>query len=180
MTALRTLILTPWMLPHRIATWQKGVTYVVCDGAEVLEAYDVECASPSIRLQIPSVVRLVKEIRANKKGVKFSRENVYTRDGHRCCYCAPSVGRRPSRDLTRDHVLPRSRGGQTTWENIVTCCKPHNTQKDRRTPAEAGLRMHFQPHKPRLLPTTSPVLVDLAAAPPQWLPYLGSAARAAG
>jgi 5-methylcytosine-specific restriction endonuclease McrA len=174
---LRTLVLTPWMSPHRIATWQDGVVLAVTGKCDVLEEYDVECASPSVCIQVPAVARLRKEIHANKRGVKFSRTNVYQRDGHRCCYCAPSVGRHPAKDLTYDHVLPRSRGGQTTWENIVTACRRHNTLKDDRTPAEAGLHMHFQPHKPRVLPMTAPFLVDLASMPEQWEPYVRAMVR---
>jgi 5-methylcytosine-specific restriction endonuclease McrA len=175
--SLRTLVLTPYMLPHRIASWQDGVVLAVTFKAEVLEAYDAVCASPSVSLQIPAVVRLVKEIRANKKGAKFSRQNIYTRDGYRCCYC--NVKFYP-KDLNYDHVVPRSRGGATTWENIATACIKHNLEKDNRTPAEAGMRMYFKPYKPTTLPTTSPVLVDLETAPVQWLPYLGRQTRAAG
>jgi 5-methylcytosine-specific restriction endonuclease McrA len=178
--SLRTLILTPWMQPHRLATWQDGVVLAVTEKGDVLEAYEAICASPSITLAIPAVVRLRKEIHANKRGVKFSRSNIYQRDGHRCCYCPPSAGRYAPKDLTYDHVLPRSRGGVTDWTNIVTCCKSHNTKKDRKTPAEAGMHMHFQPYKPRVLPMTAPFLVDIASMPEQWGPYVHAMARAAG
>lgn len=168
--ALRTLVLTPFGMPHRIAKWEDGVVLVVTGKGQVYDSYDVVCASPSISLQIPAVVRLIKEIHANKKGVKFSRSNVYTRDKFRCCYCGKKFH---TSDLNYDHVLPRSRGGKTAWENIVTACRRHNTEKDDRTPAEAGLKMYFQPYKPAVLQHTSPVIVDVAHMPEQWRPWLG-------
>ena len=170
--SLRTLVLTPWFSPHRIAPWQQGVILAVTGKGEVVSDYDVECASPSVRLQIPAVVRLTREMHANKRGVKFSRANVYTRDGHRCCYDGKKYA---PRDLNYDHVMPRSRGGKTDWENIVTSCKVCNLRKDDRTPAEAGMRMHFQPFRPRVLPHTSPVIVDVDTMPEQWAPYVHGA-----
>lgn len=177
MTALRTLILTPYMAPHRLGSWQDGVVLAVTSKVDVLEEYEAICSSPSVSLAIPAVVRLRKEIHANKRGVKFSRGNVYLRDGYRCCYCGVKF---PPRDLTYDHVVPRSRGGQTTWENIVTADRRCNTLKDDRTPGEAGLHMHYQPRRPRVLPLTVPFLIDVAAMPPQWAPYVGAMQRAAG
>lgn len=170
MDKLRTLVLTPWMACHRLASWQDGVVLAVTGKGEVLDSYDVECASPSVSLQIPAVVRLVKEIHANKRGVKFSRANVYARDRYRCCYCSERFA---PKDLNYDHVLPRSRGGATDWENIVTSCKTCNLRKDNHTPAEVGFKMHFQPFRPRVLPMTGPVLIDVASCPEQWVPYIG-------
>jgi 5-methylcytosine-specific restriction endonuclease McrA len=176
--SLRTLVLTPWMSPHRIASWQQGVVAVLSGAADPIEQYEAVCASPSVSIQIPAVIRLVKEIHANKKGVKFSRANVYARDGQRCCYDGK---RHPLRELNYDHVIPRERGGPTTWENIVTSCYACNSRKRNRTPAEAGMRMHFQPYKPRVLPMTAPFLVDVASLPAQWAPYVrGHTEAAAG
>jgi 5-methylcytosine-specific restriction endonuclease McrA len=175
--SLRTLVLTPWFSPHRIAGWQQGVVAVLSGIAESVEQYDVVCASPSVSIQIPAVIRLVKEMHANKKGVKFSRANIYSRDGYRCCYDGK---RYPAKELNYDHVIPRDRGGQTTWENIVTACVVCNSKKRNRTPAEAGMRMFFQPHKPRVLPMTAPFLVDVVNMPVQWVPYVRGRSEAVG
>jgi 5-methylcytosine-specific restriction endonuclease McrA len=179
MTAtLRTLVLTPWMAYHRIARWDQGVVAVVTGKVDVLESYEAICASPSISVPIPAVVRMLK-LPSKKKSVRFSRPNVYARDDHRCCYC----GKRFSeRELTFDHVIPRSRGGKTDFENIVTSCSKHNLMKGDRTPAEAGMRMHFQPHTPTSAPMTTPrVLLGVGSIEPLWRPYLaGHAALAAG
>jgi 5-methylcytosine-specific restriction endonuclease McrA len=159
------------MQPHRIANWQDGVVLAVLQKADILEEYEAECASPSVSLQIPAVLRLRKEIHANKKGTKFSRSNIYQRDGHKCCYCNKKFA---ARDLTYDHVVPRCRGGKTDWLGIVSACKICNVRKGNKTPAEAGMRQHYLPYKPRVLPMTAPFLVSVDDMPEQWLPYVRS------
>ena len=81
--------------------------------------------------------------------MKFSRENVYARDHGRCQYCGRSLARP---EATYDHVIPRSRGGPTRWENVVICCVPCNQRKGGRTPEEAGMQLRAVPVKPRSLP----------------------------
>ena len=166
---LRTLILTPWMDVHRVVGWQKAIVHAVTGEADTLEVYDAVCASPSVSLQIPAVMRLSKSMSVNKSKPKFSRPNVYARDGYRCCYDGK---RHPIHELNYDHVLPRSRGGKTVWGNIVTSCIRCNLRKGHKTPAEAGFRMHFKPYVPTSLPM-APALVSVGPrTPSQWLPYL--------
>ncbi len=168
----QTLVLNPWMSPHRIATWQDGIVLVVTDKVDVLEVHDETCSSERLTLQVPSVVRLRKTIAPFKKGVKFSKTNVFARDDYQCCYCGV---RFDPRQLNYDHVLPRSRGGVTDWTNIVTSCFDCNNRKKRnRTPAEAGLRMHFKPYRPKVLPMSRPHL-RIANVPTAWRPYLEGA-----
>jgi 5-methylcytosine-specific restriction endonuclease McrA len=172
----RTLILNAWMSPHSIATWQQAICLLVTGKVDVLEEYEAEVCSPSVAIRIPAVARLRKQLSTHKKGVKFSRVNILTRDGFRCCYCGH---RKTPRELNYDHVVPRSKGGKTVWENIVTSCYACNARKGRRAPKEAGMRMHFQPHTPRVLPMTQPLLVSVDTMPDAWRPYL-EAARATG
>jgi 5-methylcytosine-specific restriction endonuclease McrA len=171
----RTLILNAWMSPHSIATWQQAICLLVTGKVDVLEEYEAEVSSPSVTIRIPAVARLRKELSTHKKGVKFSRVNVLARDGFRCCYCGH---KKSARELNYDHVLPRDKGGRTVWENIVTSCYGCNSRKGNRTPAQAGMRMHFQPYRPRALPMTQPLLVSVDTVPDVWRPYLE--ARAAG
>ena len=174
---LRTLILSPWMQPQGIVGWQAAVVVVVDAKGDVLEAFEATVASAGNRyegrapfvLDVPAVVRLRKAVRMHKDGVKFSRANVLTRDGCRCCYCGH---RKSPRDLNYDHVLPRVQGGKTVWENIVTSCYPCNTKKGSRTPKQAGMTMHFHPHRPHALPNTRPMLLDLPKIPSLWTPDL--------
>jgi 5-methylcytosine-specific restriction endonuclease McrA len=172
----RTLILSARTSPHSIATWQQAICLLVTGKVDVLEQYEAEVSSPSMTIRIPAVVRLRKELSTHKKGVKFSRLNVLTRDGFRCCYCGH---KKSARELNYDHVVPRHRGGRTVWENIVASCYRCNLRKGNRTPLEAGMRMHFQPYRPRVLPMTQPMLVSVDTMPDVWRPYL-DAAQATG
>ncbi len=101
-------------------------------------------------IQVPRVIRLLTYDRLPRTKVKFNRRNIFARDGNRCQYC----GRRfPTVELSLDHVMPRSRGGGTDWENIVCACIRCNVRKGGRTPAEANMKLIKQPVKPRTSPT---------------------------
>jgi 5-methylcytosine-specific restriction endonuclease McrA len=172
---LRTLVLTSGYQAHSIVSWQDAICLLYKNKLDVVSEYDACVSSPSVTIHVPAVIRLRKGISMYKDGVKFSRANVYTRDGYKCCYCGH---KKAPRDLTYDHVIPRSRGGKTTFQNIVTSCKPCNLRKGNKTPQQAGMRMLFKPHRPTML-TMSPVIVDLDAAPEQWLPWLSRQAQSA-
>lgn len=169
MDGARTLIVDISFRPHGIVSWMQAVCLLVSEKVDVLESYEATVSSPSLTLPVPAVVRLRKACRPNG-GIRFSRANVYMRDRFRCCYCGKKY--RP-RELTYDHVLPRSRGGRRTFENIVTSCWPCNSAKGGRTPREAGMRMHYQPTRPTEL-ALQPILLDVSRVPPQWVPYLSS------
>jgi 5-methylcytosine-specific restriction endonuclease McrA len=164
---MRTLLLTPWMAPHRVVSWERSVVLVVLDKGEVLEAYDEEIRSPSLAMRTPAVVRL-KKGGARKQVVRFSRVNVYTRDGFRCQYCGE---KKTMRDLNYDHVIARVRGGKTVWENIVTSCYACNDRKGSRTPEEAGMTLRRKPFKPSSLPVTPVLSITRSEMPALWLPY---------
>lgn len=100
-------------------------------------------------IQVPRVVRLLHYDRIPREAVKFSRRNVFLRDENRCQYCARHFS---THKLSLDHVLPRSRGGQTTWDNVVTACLRCNVHKGGRTPNEAGMMLHRRPSKPKRNP----------------------------
>ena len=176
MPELQTLVLTSRMSPHRIVSWQESICLQFTGKVDVLEIYEVKVSSPSMTLDVPAVVRLKREISAHKKGIKFSRLNVLTRDHFTCLYCGQpkSMG-----DLNYDHVIPRAQGGKTTWENIVTSCYPCNKRKGNRTPAQAGMRLLRKPYRPKLLPMTQP-LVSLRDFPPIWIDYLPRSFAQAG
>ncbi len=164
----RTLLLTPWMAPHKIISWERAVVLLVTSKVDVLEEYDEEIRSPSLVMRTPAVVRLRKAGTTIKHAVRFSRVNVYTRDGFRCQYCGE---KKEMRQLNYDHVVPRVRGGRTVWENIVTCCYPCNDRKGSRTPEEAGMTLRKRPFKPSSLPVTPVLHVTRSAMPEVWLPY---------
>lgn len=162
------LLLTPWMTPHKVITWQRAVVLLFTGKVEVLEEYDEEISSPSTTINMPAVIRLTKGFGGMKRGVKFSRMNVFTRDNFQCQYCL--VKKTRMRDLNYDHVVPRHKGGKTTWENIVTSCYPCNSKKQNRTPEQAGMRLHKTPVRPKTLPLTAPRL-NLKNIPEEWRQY---------
>lgn len=121
------------------------------DDWRALSASRAEHPSGVIRTQrfslaIPEVIALRVFDRLPQSQVKFTRRNIYDHYGHRCCYCGEKFS---TESLNLDHVIPRSREGSTTWENIVTSCIPCNLKKANRTPAEAGMRLLIQPTRPR-------------------------------
>ena len=169
MSSHRTLLLTPWMSPHRIVSWERGVVLVYLGKAEVVAEYENEIIrSRSLAIKMPAVVRLVRGRVSTKQTVRFSRVNVFTRDGFRCQYCGE---KRAMHDLNYDHVIPRVRGGKTNWENIVTSCYPCNERKGSRTPEEAGMVLRKKPHKPKTLPMTPIWRVERTAIPEIWQDY---------
>lgn len=163
------LILTPWFSVHQIRPWQKAIAMQYVGEIDVLERYEEEARSPSITIRFPAVACLVKAMKRDKHDVKFSRPNVYQRDGHRCQFCG---GYFDDKHLTYDHVTPRARGGLTTWTNIVTACKPCNTRKGNRTPAQAGMKLLKVPVRPHSLPMRPAMIALPREVPELWLPYL--------
>jgi len=164
----QTLVLSQGYEPVKIVSWQRAITLLFLGKVEVVEEYDRGIKTTSLVIKIPSVVRLLKAFRRYPKPVKFSRINIYGRDKYTCQYCGTkkSIG-----ELTYDHVVPRSRGGKTTWTNIATCCSDCNRRKANRTPEQAGMRLLKEP----VLPTATPVLVvavSRESAPDAWRDYL--------
>ena len=103
-------------------------------------------------LQAPRVIRLVACDRGPRQGLRFNRRNVFARDGNQCQYCGRGF---PTSELSLDHVVPRSRGGIASWENIVCACVGCNVKKGGRTPHEARMHLIRQPVKPRRSPLLS-------------------------
>jgi 5-methylcytosine-specific restriction endonuclease McrA len=106
-------------------------------------------ATVSFRIRVPRVILLVMFDRLPKKEVKFTRHNIFERDRNTCQYCGRVFERK---DLNLDHVIPRDRGGPTSWENIVCSCIRCNTQKANSTPQEAGMHLVRKPKRPKWRP----------------------------
>lgn len=148
----RTLVLDMGCQPHRIVSWQRAVTMLFQGKVEVVEEYDETIySSMTFTMKMPAVIRLLRKV-ARKKAVKFSRMNVLTRDDWTCQYCGKRL---PTKKLNYDHVVPRSQGGKTVWENIVTSCYDCNDRKRDRTPQQAGMHLRKPPVKPRSLPVVA-------------------------
>src|SRR5215211_5467125 len=100
-------------------------------------------------IQVPRVIRLTGYDRLPKQTVKFNRRNIFARDNNQCQFCGKKF---PTSELSLDHVVPRSQGGQSTWENIVCACVSCNVRKGGRTPREAGMHLIHKPEKPKRSP----------------------------
>ena len=152
--------------PLSLWPWQETVKAVFLDRVEVVSCYEQTVRSPSFEMALPSVVAL-KSYVAQDRTPAFTRFNLFLRDAFTCQYCGHDE------ELTFDHVIPRSRGGRTSWENIVTACAPCNLRKGGRTPKEAQM----PPARPARRPTTHE-LQDLGRRfPPHhlhqsWMDYL--------
>lgn len=147
---METLVLNPGYEPVARVPWQRAVTLLFLGKVEVVEEYeDREIRSVTFVVKMPSVVRLFRALRGSKRAIKFSRENVYARDGGKCQYCGAGVRRD---EITYDHVVPRALGGRTTWENIVIACVSCNGKKGGRTPEQAGMKLRSTPVRPKKLP----------------------------
>ena len=168
---MQTLILNQHYQPHRVTSWQDAITELFTDKIEIIEWYDeviYHNAERGVTMKMPAVGRLIKHISAYKKGVKFSRINLMSRDQFRCQYCGT---RFRMNDLTYDHVIPRSHGGKTDWHNVSASCRVCNSAKRDRTPEQAGMKLLRKPFRPKVLPLGVPML-SMREIPAEWQPYV--------
>lgn len=130
--------------PLSLWPWQEAVKAVVAERVNVVSLYDRVVRSPRWEIHLPSVISLKEYIPAARRPA-FTRFNVFLRDRFSCQYCGDGFA---SHDLTFDHVIPRSRGGRTTWDNVVTACAPCNLRKSNRLPREAAMFPLVRPYQP--------------------------------
>ena len=129
--------------PLSLWSWQSSVKAVFLDRVNILSEYDRTIRSPSFEMRLPSVISLREYIHPAKYPA-FTRFNLFLRDKFACTYCGVDT------DLTFDHVVPRSQGGRTTWENIVAACSACNIKKGGRTPREAKMFPAREPERPTM------------------------------
>jgi 5-methylcytosine-specific restriction endonuclease McrA len=168
--ACRALLLDRAYRPLRAVSWRKAILLGLSDRVEVLEYYAQVVRTPSRAFPIPAVIRIANWIERSPRPLALTRRNVLVRDGHACVYCGrPGTGR----ELTIDHVMPRSRGGRTTWENVVAACGRCNRDKGDRTPDEAGMRMGVPPRAPSALQLGRRGMLVMGDPPLEWRAWLG-------
>ena len=144
-----TLLLNASYEPVKIIPWQRAITLVFLGKVEIVEEYDREIRSVSLIVKAPSVVRLLRYVSLGRRHPPLSKLNILARDRFCCQYCGSTLS---YGNMTLDHVVPRSRGGVTKWENLVAACHPCNRKKGGRTPREAGMTLHAHPVQPDWLP----------------------------
>jgi 5-methylcytosine-specific restriction endonuclease McrA len=165
------LVLNASYEPLNVTTVRRAHVLVFKGKAEVIEELDRPLRSATGRFQWPHVIRLVQYVRVPRAiQRKISRRALFARDGWRCVYCGTANNR-----LTLDHVVPRSRGGDSVWENVVTSCAPCNHRKGNRLPHEVHMELRIYP-----TPPNPALFIQLAAPkiPERWLQYLPGAAAA--
>ncbi len=130
---------------HNLESWMELSQY-----KQVFEAHNYDwITTVNIDLAVPRVIRLLFYDKLPRQAVKFNRRNIFARDGNHCQYCGRKYA---TSELSLDHVVPRSLGGQATWENIVCACTRCNTKKGGRTPGQAGMKLIQKPIKPKRNP----------------------------
>ena len=147
--------------PLSVWNWQEAIKAIFLDRVSVVAHYDRAIRSPGFELKLPSVVALKQYIPQDRRP-PFTRFNVFLRDRFSCQYCRQPF---PANELTFDHLIPRSRGGRTSWHNILTACTRCNLRKANRLPHECGM----QPITKPFVPTSHQLRANGRSFPPGYL-----------
>ena len=161
----RCLELNSAYLPTKIINSDRAFILYLKGNAEIIHSHPetFKLVNPSLEIYRPSVIRVNKYFNGKIHKVKFSRDNVFKRDNYTCVYC----GEDEPRAMTIDHVIPKSKGGEDSFENCVTACRPCNAEKDDLTIEEWG-REHPNPRRPHYLM----MLKTLEYIPESWMKFL--------
>ncbi len=153
--------------PLAVVTARRAVVLVLAEKADALDGSGAWFHAECLEVEVPSVLRLRTVVKTDRRReLDISRRGVFARDGHRCQYCG-------ARAETLDHVVPKSRGGGHTWENVVAACRPCNVRKADRLLPETRLVLRQPPTRPRRL---SWVTITVGQVPDSWRPWLPAAA----
>lgn len=161
----KVLVLNASYEPLSICDARNAVLLLFCGKAMMVASHpEHRIRTVTENFPLPSIVRLMVYVRIDYRGAVLNRKNLFRRDGFRCQYCGCKDD-----SLTVDHVMPKSRGGEDTWENLITACKPCNTKKGNRTPAEAGMAMLNKPVRPSHITLMRQHYLSISD---EWKPYL--------
>lgn len=142
MTDGRVLVLNASYEPINVCTVRRAIVLVLKGVAKTEERSPRIFSSATLRVPVPSVIRLLEYIHIPFERKSLSRKSILLRDQNTCQYCHKTF---PPQDMTLDHVIPRARGGESTWENLVACCRKCNNRKGHQTPEEAGMKLLKNP-----------------------------------
>jgi 5-methylcytosine-specific restriction endonuclease McrA len=162
------LVLNASYEPINICGARRALVLVLKGVASAEEESAASVHSARAAMRMPSVIRLLEYRRIPHQTRALSRKNILMRDRYTCQYCHKIM---PSSDLTLDHVIPRSRAGESAWENLVACCHSCNNKKGNRTPEEAGMKLARIP-RPFSLHTSRHLIRMLGRSDAQWRKYL--------
>jgi len=160
----RVLVLNLDHSPVAVVSAQKAIVLTLLEKANILSTYELlEIRTVSRTFSYPAVIRLNEYKNIPYRGVLLNRVNLFRRDNGECQYCGSK------RHLTIDHVMPRSKGGKTSWTNLVTACNRCNVSKGDKTPEQAGMHLKMHPFKPSLSFFLS-LYAERQAS--EWIPFL--------
>jgi 5-methylcytosine-specific restriction endonuclease McrA len=162
------LVLNATFEPINVTAVRRALVLLLKGVAQAEEMNHAEVHSASNTVSVPSVIRLLAYRHIPQQSRALSRKNILLRDRNTCQFCGHQF---PASELTLDHVLPRSRGGHSSWENLVACCYTCNNRKGDRTPEEAGLRLVRRP-RPFTLHTSRQLMRLIGRQDVKWRKYL--------
>ena len=162
------LVLNASYEPINVCAVRRALVLILKGVASPEEISEHRICSTRHSMPLPSVIRLLEYRRIPHQTRALSRKNILMRDRYTCQYCQRTL---PSAEMTLDHVVPRSRSGETTWENLVACCHLCNNRKGSRTPEEAGMKLARAP-RPFTLHTSRHLMRLLAKSEDRWRKYL--------
>ncbi len=140
------LVLNANYSPMTICSAKRAICMEFLNKVEVLASYEDIVRSPSISVNLPSIIKIKDYVRYDNLSVDLNRKNLLERDNHICQYCG--ISKIP---MTLDHIIPKSQGGKDSWENLVTACRPCNQKKGNQRPREAGMVLKKKPKHPNRL-----------------------------
>ncbi len=162
------LVLNATFEPINVTAVRRALVLMLKGVAQAEETNHGEVHSTSKSVAVPSVIRLLSYRHIPQQSRALSRKNILLRDRNTCQFCGKLF---PASELTLDHVMPRSRGGRSTWENLVACCYSCNNNKGDRTPEEAGLQLQRRP-RPFTLHTSRQLMRLMGHRDEKWRKYL--------
>ena len=143
---------------------KRAIILILSEKVDALENYRELIHSAYLTLPLPSVIKLREYVRIKRRNIVLSRKNILKRDSHTCQYCSIS-----SVPMTVDHIIPKQRGGEDTWYNLVAACVSCNTKKGNRTPKDAQMALKKKPRKPTMILHLQKFVKQFQGT---WRPYL--------
>ena len=160
----RVLVLNQSYEPIMVIGAKRAIILILSEKVDALENYRELIHSAYLTLPLPSVIKLKHYARIRRKGIVLSRKNILKRDNHTCQYCGIR-----SVPMTIDHIIPRQRGGEDSWYNLVAACVICNTHKGNRTPGEAQMKLKINTRKPTMILHLQKFVKQFQCT---WRPYL--------
>ncbi|MDQ2679840.1 MAG: HNH endonuclease [Candidatus Eremiobacteraeota bacterium] len=148
-----------------ITNFQRAVKLLFSGKAEIVHGADRMLVSPSFEMRMPSIIRMLYYIKRPMQRVALTKKNILIRDDHMCQYC----GVRNDKLMTVDHIIPKSKGGPSTWENLVCACMLCNNRKNNRSPEHANMKLRRKPKQPKYIPW---IQVKRNTLPDEWYKFL--------